>query len=157
MLNVTKKDPKTISKAKDYSLSQFSMGSETRKDKYLYKSIGISNHSKGFLNTYISPLDNNETNFNLTYCYRCGYVNEDITSNEFCDICNTNIEDGFNSIVVLDPENYIADPKIEVQKMYREGENFLKSFIGLILMRMMICKKLIKILLLGTAIYRFTA
>ena len=130
MLNVTK-DPKTISKAKDYSLSQFSMGSETRKDKYLYKSIGISNHSMIF-NTYISPLDNNETNFNLTYCYRCGYVNEDITSNEFCDICNTNIEDGFNSIVVLDPENYIADPKIEVQKMYRERGKFLKSFIGLI-------------------------
>ena len=128
VLNVTKKDPKTISKAKDYSLSQFSMGSETRKDKYLYKSIGISNHSKGFLNTYISPLDNNETNFNLTYCYRCGYVNEDITSNEFCDICNTNIEDGFNSIVVLDPENYIADPKIEVQKMYRERGKFLKKF-----------------------------
>ena len=61
IINPTSKNPATISKPKDFSLSQFSMGSETRKDKYIYKSIGLSNYSKGFLNNYRNPLDDDET------------------------------------------------------------------------------------------------
>lgn len=128
ILNLTKKEPNSISKAKEFSLSQFSMGSETRKDKYLYRSIGISNYVKGYLNSFFNPVENSDTNFKLTYCYRCGNIEEIHTSTEYCKVCNSTVEDGFKSMHVLDPDNYIADPKIEVQKMYRERGTFLHKF-----------------------------
>ena len=132
IINPTSKNPATISKAKDFSLSQFSMGSETRKDKYIYKSIGLSNYSKGFLNNYRNPLDDDETNFELTYCYNCGYVDENLSSIENCPTCNVDNSEGFKSFKVLDPDNYIADPVIQVQKMYRERGKFLKKFYSFI-------------------------
>ena len=127
ILNPTSKNPKTISKAKDFSLSQFSMGSETRKDKYIYKSIAVGNYTKGYLNNYYNPLENEETNFDLTYCYRCGLVNETTSSLENCQVCNAD-KDEYKSFTILDPDNYIADPTIQVQKMYRERGSFLRKF-----------------------------
>ena len=108
------------------------MGSETRKDKYIYKSIGLSNYSKGFLNNYRNPLDDDETNFELTYCYNCGYVDENLSSIENCPTCNVDNSEGFKSFKILDPDNYIADPVIQVQKMYRERGKFLKKFYSFI-------------------------
>lgn len=127
IINATSKNPESISKDKDFSLSQFSMGSETRRDKYIYKSIGMSNHVKGFLNTYINPLEKDETNFNLTYCYRCGSVIEGMSDLENCSTCNADLND-YKSFKVLDPDNYIADPKIKVQERYRERGKFSKKF-----------------------------
>ena len=105
------------------------MGSETRKDKYIYKSIGLSNYSKG-LNNYRNPLDD-ETNFELTYCYNCGYVDENLSSIENCPTCNVDNSEGFKSFKILDPDNYIADPINSSSKMYRERVNFLKNSIVL--------------------------
>jgi len=117
-----------MSKQKDFSLSQFSIGSESRRNKYLYKSIGLANLFKGYKNKFVNPLNNRDSIFNLSYCYRCGSIDVQNLDYEVCPTCLETTDKGFSKFKIIDALNFISDPTPRAQSLFRESTGSYRNF-----------------------------
>ena len=113
VLNINKPLDENVSRSASIAINEFSPMSEYRRDKKMFKSIGVANLLGR--NKYTDPVDLSESS---AFCKICGYISLQSNSIDYeeCPSCFSEPGDGFFLEKVIDPNYFIASPTFEVQK-----------------------------------------
>ena len=113
VLNINKPLDENVSRSASIAINEFAPMSEYRRDKKMFKSIGVANLLGK--NRYTDPVDSSESS---AFCKICGYISlqPDSIDHEECPSCFAEPGNGFFLENVIDPNYFIASPTFEVQK-----------------------------------------
>jgi len=113
VLNINKPIDENVSRSASIAINEFAPMSEYRRDKKMFKSIGVANLLGK--NRYTDPVD---VSLSSAFCKICGYISlqSDSFDYEECPSCFSEPGNGFFLENVIDPNYFIASPTFEVQK-----------------------------------------
>lgn len=102
-----------IDRPLEIAVSQFAPGSETIKDKAVYRAVGLVQYQR--LENTIVTKDGKGDEFRVGICSQCGALSDpnlNIGNNQCCPVCNANAPD-YRNVVAWQPLGFTVEPGTE--------------------------------------------